>query len=260
MPGITLHQLHDRDRLRPLYERDPLPTVRARTILYDLQLPDVRILVDDPQTPRAALVSHDGLLWDAFSPDAAVARGMLDAFQPDGRAILFGLPRPLLEHVRRSFEVVTELPATLYVLAAPADFRPAPEAEPPGALAPQHAALVADAWTVHDFDSPKARLDYVRSCVARGPTAAVLHEGRPVSFVVLHSDGSVGMLHTEPAFRGRGLARRCLSQLVRRLLARGSAVFCYVAEDNVASGALMEATGLRPVQPGAVLTVRRRSK
>jgi ribosomal protein S18 acetylase RimI-like enzyme len=155
--------------------------------------------------------------------------------------------------------VLTELRATLYVLATPADFRPTPAAAGPiGALSPEHAELVADAWTVHDFDSPQARLDYVRSCVVRGPTAAVFHEGRPVSFALTHADGSVGILHTAPAFRRRGLGRRCVSALVEKLLARDALVFCYVADGNVASVTLLEQIGLRAGQDGAVITVRRR--
>jgi GNAT superfamily N-acetyltransferase len=257
MAESTLHELRDRERLRPLYEREPFLTVRARSILYGLRLPGVRILVDDPECPRGALLTADGALWDVYSPEPQVARKMLDTFHPDGRAILFGLAGPLLEHVRRRFEVLAEVPATLYVLPAAADFRPAPVgAEPVGKLGPEHIVPVTDAWTVHDFDSPQARLDYVRSCIVRGPTAAVFAGDRPVSFVVTHADGSVGILHTEPAFRRRGFGRRCVSALVGKLLARDALVYGYVAVGNAASVALMEATGLRAVQDGAVITVR----
>jgi ribosomal protein S18 acetylase RimI-like enzyme len=251
-----LHELHDRERLRLLYEADPLVTVRARSILYGLHLPAVRILVDDPDHPRGALLTHDGLLWDVYSPNAQVARNMLDEFPRREHTVFFGLAGPLLEHVRRSFEGVTEIPATLYALADPAHFRPAnPAGETIGVLAPEHAGLVADAWTVHDFESPEARLAYVRSCIERGPTAAVLREGRPVAYGLTHADGSIGILHTEPAFRRQGLGRQVLSALVRTLLERRAMVYAYVAVGNVPSIALMEATGLRAVQEGAVVTV-----
>ncbi|MBI5489330.1 MAG: GNAT family N-acetyltransferase [Deltaproteobacteria bacterium] len=256
MSGSTLHELHDRERLRALYDREPLVAVRARSILYGLQLPDVRILVDDPDQPRGVLLTHDGLLWDAYSPDPQVARDMLDRFRPAGRVIFFGVAGSLLEHVRRHFEVIAEIPALLYVLADRSDFRPAlPVGEPLGELAPDDATLVSDAWTVHDFESPAARTSYVRSCIERGPSAAVLHEGRPVSFVLTHGDGSFGILHTDPEFRRRGLGRRVLSALVEKLLRGGREVFAYVGSGNVASIALMEATGLRAVQETAVVTV-----
>jgi ribosomal protein S18 acetylase RimI-like enzyme len=38
----------------------------------------------------------------------------------------------------------------------------------------------------------------------------------PVSWVVLHSDGSLGMLHVEPEFRRRGIAQTLVNELVRR--------------------------------------------
>jgi GNAT superfamily N-acetyltransferase len=259
MAETTLHELHDRERLRALYAAEPLLTVRARSILYQLRLPGVRILVDDPDRPRGVLLSADGALWDVYSPEPRIAREMLDAFHPAGRAVLFGLAGTLLEHVRRRFDVLADVRATLWVLATPADFRPAPPGEEPaGELGPEHAELVAGAWTVHDFESAQARLDYVRACLVRGPTAAVFAGGRPVSFVVTHADGSAGILHTEPGFRRRGLGRRCLSALVAERLDRGGSVFAYVAAGNAASVRLMDATGLRPVQDGAVITVRRR--
>ena len=251
-----LHELQDRERLRPLYEGDPLSTVRARSILYGLRLPDVQILVDDPDRPRGALLTHDGLLWDVYSPDARVARNMLDEFPRREHTVFFGLAGPLLEHVRRRFEGVTEIPATLYVLADPSHFSPAdPAGETIGELAPEHAGPVADAWTVHDFESPEARLTYVRSCIVRGPTAAVLREGRPVAYGLTHADGSIGILHTEPALRRHGLGRQVLSVLVRKLLERRAMVYGYVAVGNAASIGLMVATGLRAVQETAVVTV-----
>lgn len=231
-------------------------TVRARSILYGLRLRGVRILVDDPDRPRGALLTHDGLLWDVYSPDARVARNMLDEFPRREHTVFFGLAGPLLEHVRRRFEGVTEIPATLYVLADPSHFRPAdPAGETLGVLASEHTGPVSDAWTVHDFESPEARRAYVRSCIDRGPTAAVLREGRPVAYGVTHADGSIGILHTEPALRRQGLGRKVLSTLVRKLLERRAMVYAYVAVGNVPSIALMETTGLRAVQDGAVVTV-----
>jgi GNAT superfamily N-acetyltransferase len=251
-----LHELQDRERLRPLYEADALVTVRARSILYGLCLPDVQILVDDPDHPRGVLLTHDGLLWDVYSPDAQLARNMLDEFPRRKHTVFFGLAGPLLEHVRRRFEAVTEIPATLYALADPAHFRPAnPAGEALGVLAPEHAVPVSDAWTVHDFGSPEARLAYVRRCIDCGPTAAVLREGRPVAYGLTHADGSIGILHTEPALRRQGLGRQVLAVLVRKLLERRAMVFGYVAVGNVPSIVLMEATGLRAVQDGAVVTV-----
>jgi ribosomal protein S18 acetylase RimI-like enzyme len=250
-----LHELADRERLRPLYEREPLLTVRARSILFGPRRSDARILVDDPVEPRGALLTHDGLLWDVYSPDPEVAKGLLDEFRPAGRAVFFGLAGRLLEHVRLRFDVLAEIPAVLCVLVAPPDFRPAEDGgERIVELAPEHAGLVADAWTVHDFESPAARLGYVRTCIEQGPSAAVLRDGRPVSFVLTHGDGSIGILHTEPACRRAGLGRRVASALVRALLQRGAAVFGYAAVGNVASLALMERLGLRAVQDGAVVT------
>jgi ribosomal protein S18 acetylase RimI-like enzyme len=253
-----LHPLDDRERLRLLYAAEPLRTVRARNILYGLPLPDVRILVDHPTDPRGALISHDGMLWDLYSPEPSVAHAMLDAFAPaPGRAIFVGLAEPLIEHVRRRFELLVHTPTDLYVLGDATDLRGLSAAtQPLVSLAPEHAPLVAAAWPHDDFEEPTGKLGYIRACIAQGPSVAAMEHGRLVSFVVTHTEGSMGVLHTEPEHRGRGLGRQVLSALVRQLRDRGAPIFGYVAVGNAPSVGLVESLGLRAVHRGAWLTVR----
>jgi ribosomal protein S18 acetylase RimI-like enzyme len=125
-----------------------------------------------------------------------------------------------------------------------------------GALGLEHAELVAAAWPHDDFEQPSGKLAYIRACIAAGPTVAARQRGRLVSFVLTHTDGSMGVLHTDPAERGRGLGRLVLSALVRTLLARGAPIFGFVAVGNAPSTSLVTSLGLRPVQRGAWLTVR----
>jgi len=256
----VLHPLQDRDRLRALYAADPLKTIRVRNILYGLRSNNVRVLVDDCARPHGALVSQDGLLWDLYAPDPTVARAMLDAFDPGShRAILVGLPDYLEEHVRSRFAVITCTPTDLYVLADPADLRGLrPADEPLAELTPDHAELVAKIWPHDDYDDPSRKVAYIRSCIELSAGVARLQGDRPVSFALIHSDGAMGILHTEPELRGRGLARVVVSALMRKLVARGAPVFCFVAVGNVASASLVESMGLRPVQRGAWITVQNR--
>ena len=253
-----LHPLEDRERLRPLYAAQPLVTVRARHILYGMPNAQVRILVDRPDHPRGALVSHDGLLWDLYSPDPDVAHGMIDALEPPARQFIFvGVAEHLVDHVGRRFEVLVHTPTDLYVLAEPSDWRgPTTGTGPVWRLAPEHVEMVAAAWPHDDFEEQTGKLDYIAACIARGPTMAVVDQGRLVSFVLTHTDGSMGVLHTEPTHRRQGLGRRVVSALVNDLLARGAPVYGFVAVGNTASTTLFESLGLRAVQRGAWLTVR----
>jgi hypothetical protein len=256
----VLRPLQDRDRLQSLYATEPLKTVRARNILYGLRSNNVRILVDDVVRPCGALVSQDGLLWDLYSPDLNVAKAMLDAFDPGmSRAILVGLAEHLVDHVRSRFTVITCTPTDLYVLADPADVRGlGPTQEGLAELAPEHAELVAKTWPHDDFDEPSHKVAYIRSCIELEPGVAKLQGDRPVSFALVHSDGSMGFLHTDAALRGRGLARVVVSALIRKLIACNAPVFGFVAVGNKPSASLIESLGLRAVQRGAWMTIQRR--
>ncbi|KLT45972.1 hypothetical protein CC85DRAFT_299147 [Cutaneotrichosporon oleaginosum] len=64
----------------------------------------------------------------------------------------------------------------------------------------------------------------------------------PEVFVQCHGDGSLGTLHTQPAFRRRGLAKVVLNAHFKRY--EGTVPqYCYIEPDNVASIALFEGLG-----------------
>jgi ribosomal protein S18 acetylase RimI-like enzyme len=64
--------------------------------------------------------------------------------------------------------------------------------------------------------------------------------------------GAIGMLHTAPAHRRRGLARRLASALADEIAARGAAApFAFIVRSNAASQALFGSLGFarrRPVR------------
>lgn len=63
--------------------------------------------------------------------------------------------------------------------------------------------------------------------------------------IKVHDDfGAEVAVVTEPALRGRGLARRLVAQAMRRIVGRGQVVTYLHAPDNAASAAVAEAVGL----------------
>jgi ribosomal protein S18 acetylase RimI-like enzyme len=264
-----LYPLEDRECLQALYAEAPEATVHARSILYGRRVHDVRILVDDPRCPRAVALTHDGMCWDIYAPEPERGRALLAELEPGtSRAIFVGISPHLIPEIERRFEVLVHTPTDLLWLpdgARPpepsAASRGGRRAPPPvdvqlGALGLEHAELVAAAWPHDDFEQPSGKLAYIRACITAGPTVAATHQGRLASFVLTHTDGSMGVLHTQPEHRGRGLGRLVLSTLVRTLLARGAPIFGFIVVGNAASTALVTSLGLRPVQRGAWLTVK----
>ncbi|GMK56649.1 hypothetical protein CspeluHIS016_0304890 [Cutaneotrichosporon spelunceum] len=68
----------------------------------------------------------------------------------------------------------------------------------------------------------------------------------PEVFVQCHGDGSLGALHTQPAFRRRGLAKAVLAAHFRRYEGHVPQ-FCYIEPDNSASIALFGSLGWTPL-------------
>lgn len=252
-----LHEVQDRDRLRAFYDRAPEANARARNVLFRLRRPEARVWVDDPEEPRAALLTQDGHLWDLCCPDPRDAARLLDGFVPAGLTVFVGVAARLLAQVRGRWPLVVETPTDLYLLPEGATLA-APSAPAPtiGALGAEDAEVVSRAWPHDDFESPAAKLDYVRVCLESGPACGVREGDRLVCFALTHLDGSMGILHTEPSERRRGLGRHVIVALGRQLQARGGLLYGYVAVGNTASQRLVESLGLRPVQRGAWLTFR----
>jgi predicted GNAT family acetyltransferase len=64
---------------------------------------------------------------------------------------------------------------------------------------------------------------------------------------------------THPEFRGRGLARRLTSKLVRRQMRRGETPFLHVMSANTGAQALYEKMGFRSYRETVVRVISLRS-
>lgn len=74
-----------------------------------------------------------------------------------------------------------------------------------GTLLPGDAEVVNEMWKYKTGRS----VEMVRSGIASRPSAGLRNaDGRLISWIVLRSDGSMGLLHTLPEYRGKGLARQ----------------------------------------------------
>lgn len=80
-------------------------------------------------------------------------------------------------------------------------------------LKAKDAEIVNDRWPY----GSRGTVEMVRECITERPSAAVRHDGTLVAWAVTRNDGSVGMLHTEPAHRKRGLASAVVTSIVAQL-------------------------------------------
>ncbi|KAL1413648.1 hypothetical protein Q8F55_001426 [Vanrija albida] len=90
------------------------------------------------------------------------------------------------------------------------------------------------------YASRAAHTTVLRPVVAPGEPTPL-----PVAWFMTHGDGSVGALHTMPAYRRRGLAKVLIAKHLGELEARGVPVYCNVENGNEISAALWEGLGWR---------------
>jgi ribosomal protein S18 acetylase RimI-like enzyme len=79
---------------------------------------------------------------------------------------------------------------------------------------------------------------------ARGMLFAAHVSGAFVGYIGEHPEGSMGMLHILPPFRGMGFAYELESFLINQKLKKGHVVYCHIIDDNLASYHLQQKLGL----------------
>jgi GNAT superfamily N-acetyltransferase len=239
---VRLYEIKNSRKVAALYEQDFFLNIWAINLIFNLEPPDLHLFVDNPEEPRGVIVNEGDYFWHAYSPDKNLALGMLDSLPWDGQEFGFaGIAEYQAEHLRRRRRMVWENPCYLYVLIEPEEFSGEIGTEI-NELTLDHTQLVSDVWP-HGGHGDE-RLTYLHDCIKRGPTVAIYRDDRPVAFALVHSDGSMGILHTEPEFRGQGLGRTVSTALIRKLVDLDQPVFCYILRNNLASINLSESIGL----------------
>lgn len=86
--------------------------------------------------------------------------------------------------------------------------------------------------------------EYLHDRIQSGMMYGAFYESKLLGFIGVHSEGSMGMLYVEEAYRGQGIAASLESFLINRLLELGWTPFCQVDVINEASLRLQEKLGL----------------
>lgn len=91
----------------------------------------------------------------------------------------------------------------------------------------------------YHMDSP----EYVKERIQAGVMYGAFIDGKPVGFIGMHCEGTLGMLYVEEAYRRRGIAESLESYAANRMLERGWTPFVHVIEGNEPSVRLQEKLG-----------------
>jgi len=109
------------------------------------------------------------------------------------------------------------------------------------------AKLIDDRWAYKSDDS----IELMKFCCTQKISAGyrIKDENgndKLVSWIILYSDGSIGSLHTEDEYRGKGYARKACSYIIKQLLEQETIPFLYIKTTNTPSQKLMTSFGFGP--------------
>eukprot|EP00741_Cyanophora_paradoxa_P023099 tig00021537_g22309.t1 len=178
-------------------------------------------------------------LWETAKP--AIAFGSLDASLVG--AVSAAAARRGLEQ-----DWVEEVKLFTFERAAPPEVPPVPAGAELGELREEDAETVALNWTYVDSKNPAKTVALVRELIALLPTSCVRVGGELAAWCLVQSYGAIGMLHTAPAHRRRGLGLAAMAALTRRIVegdprALTRTPFCYAVAGNTASMELFSRMG-----------------
>ena len=109
-------------------------------------------------------------------------------------------------------------------------------------LTSQDAELVTSRWKHGDHSAE----EYIRFLITNFPTVSLRDaSSTPIGWFITQNYGAMGMLHVEPEYRGRGLAKHLVGLLTKLTLTSGQSAFVIVEDDNVTSRQLHVRCGFR---------------
>lgn len=204
------------------------------------------IWVDDLTAPKVAVNTGRGWLAPLGQPEAILAKlGDLERLsaqmeESDGYLKFSSVTLEVQQAIERRRKLIRGSPVGMFILEKK-DFRPVYSSHEIESLKTEDAKTLAEN---SPYDQGE---EYALARIQSAPTAAIRIEGELASYMVVHANGSIGMLHTMEHFRVQGLARVVVSALVEAQFGRGREVYCYIVEGNEASERVFESVGFRKV-------------
>ncbi len=242
--------------VRFLEVHDPL-SLRIRGAIAERE-DETSIWIDSLTSPRLAIHRGRGWLAPVGDEDDVVAcldelegmaakmeeagenPGRLKAQNERGVLRLSAIPVSVRDAIAEERDIERQTGCGLYTLKKE-DFVPYADGPPIDGIREDEYEFVADLAQYGEGTS------YLSERLARAPHVAVRVEGELAAYMIVHSNGSIGMLHTVEKFRNRRLGRFAASALAEKQFARGMPVYCYIVDGNTPSQRVFTSLGFSRV-------------
>jgi len=242
--------------LRELYELNWPYSLHFQNLIENQK---VTLWLDDIQNPKVAILFFRGsfhVLGNSESFDCGLslsqlARNLNYNSSADMKLRISSLSQILVPKEIPFFSLVAEVNCGLFYLH-PKNFMPVEIKVNLQSLIEQDACEVVKN-TSYDIDE-----DYVRKCISSGPSVSLKENEVLLSYMLVHLNGSIGMLFTRETHRRKGLASSIISCLTEKQIRKGSPVFCYIVNQNHGSKEVFERLGFERLGSVSWLKYERR--
>lgn len=204
-------------------------------------MPEVEIFTDDPLAPTGVMIRQNPYIHYIYTESTAFLDALCDTFFTEGEAGFSGISVPIADYLLSRYKEDWKNPCALYYMPKEnldlslrtREVRP---------LNLRYASLADEHYPYSGNHSLDAILDNLKN----RPSSAIFVDGEPVSWVMVHEDYSLGIMHTMDDHRRKGYAVDVTIDLCDQLIRMGEIPFLQIVESNQMSPGLALKCGFIP--------------
>jgi hypothetical protein len=199
---------------------------------------DIEIYVDNVDNPRGVLLKNGYFNYIYTKEDSFIDDICNNLCEAEGFYGFSGLEENIKIKLAKNFTSHWETPCDLYYLPKE-NFNPT--------LRKNIATSVdiKDAETIdfyYDYKSNES-LRNIKNDISSRPSSAIYKDGEIASWVIIHNDNSMGIMHTKEEHRGKGYAVDVTIDLCEKILNQGKIPFLQIVQYNSMSPGLAKKCG-----------------
>jgi GNAT superfamily N-acetyltransferase len=232
----------NKEAVRVFLKKEAIANLNILNLLEELDLSEREIYVDQIKDMSIVLV-HTGYMNYLYAEDL----GSLDKIQPllntfpEGFGFS-GVKKEIYEALIKQYEEDWSNKCYLYIM--PSNLKvPVFSRDYFDELGPDDVATVDSYYTFRD-DSSYIQL---RKDILKRPSICVRIEGELRSWLLVHEDGSMGVMYTKEAYRKHGYGHELTMEMIRMLREQDKKPYVQIDIENLPSIKLAEKCGFRRV-------------
>lgn len=205
-------------------------------------VPEIEIYVDDEENPKGVFVMRIGDYFNyIYSKDDNFIDEVMNQFfrDKDGFYGFSGVEASIAEMIQKKSQLTWETKSTTYYL-------------PDGKLNSNPLKNIVQSIDIKDAEivdkyytyRNEGSLETIKRDISRRPSSAVYVDGEPVSWALIHDDGTMGIMYTREEYRGKGYALDVSIDLASKVIKGGRTPFLHIVKENNMSPGLARKCGL----------------